>query len=140
MNDMTHTARTAWQDGYHKGFDAGFKAAQQFAPAPNPRLLAPIQPQPTPPKPLAPTPVPAQAATPIQPTPRGPRGPYKKKPVPPTTMRAKEVAAYIGVSRASIYRMLAANQFPQPIRLRSRIVVWERAAVDAWIEQHLTKA
>ena len=36
--------------------------------------------------------------------------------------------------RASIYRLIAAGQFPRPYSLGARAVAWLESDIDAWIE------
>ncbi len=39
----------------------------------------------------------------------------------------------VGVSRTTLYEMIKAGEFPQPIRVRGR-VLWPEQAVEDWIE------
>jgi prophage regulatory protein len=39
-----------------------------------------------------------------------------------------------GLGRSTIYRLMADDQFPPPVRLTKRIVVWRRADVEQWFE------
>ena len=48
-------------------------------------------------------------------------------------LRAKEVAGLIGVSRSTLYRMVAAGQFPQPIRIGPRASRWRMSEVQEWM-------
>ena len=49
---------------------------------------------------------------------------------------ANDVAALLGVSRGTIYKLLRENRFPQPThRLGRRIVRWHRAVVQEFITQ-----
>ncbi len=51
------------------------------------------------------------------------------------TVRA--VAAQLGVSRSSVYRMLDGGVFPQaPIRLLNGSPRWPQEVVDQWVEAH----
>ena len=39
-----------------------------------------------------------------------------------------------GLSRASIYRLMAAGEFPTPIRLGVRARGWRVADIEAWLK------
>ena len=41
----------------------------------------------------------------------------------------------IGLSRSTIYRMIAAREFPPPIHLGPRAVAWVEADVTQWMNQ-----
>ena len=49
-------------------------------------------------------------------------------------LRRKEVEAIVGLSRSSIYELIARKQFPAPIKLGLRSVGWLRHEVVAWVE------
>ena len=58
----------------------------------------------------------------------------------PQIVKRPEVEAATGLSRSSIYRLVAAGEFPRPILLgsraaRSRSVGWRADEIAAWIEQ-----
>ena len=40
----------------------------------------------------------------------------------------------IGVSRSTLYRMVATNKFPQPIRIGHRATRWRLSQVLEWLE------
>jgi prophage regulatory protein len=42
---------------------------------------------------------------------------------------------FLPVSRATIWRWVRENKFPQPIRLSSGICVWHLIDISQWIEQ-----
>jgi prophage regulatory protein len=37
-----------------------------------------------------------------------------------------------GLGRSTIYRMIAEQQFPSPVRLGPRAVAWRRADLERW--------
>jgi prophage regulatory protein len=39
-----------------------------------------------------------------------------------------------GLSRSTLYRLIADKRFPRPVRLGPRAVAWLRSEVDAWSE------
>jgi prophage regulatory protein len=49
-------------------------------------------------------------------------------------LRIKTVTHACGVSAATIYRMIAAGEFPEPVRLGKRCTRWKAADVRAWIQ------
>lgn len=49
-------------------------------------------------------------------------------------LRLRAVMHMTGLSRSSLYRLIADGQFPRPVRLGPRAVAWRRADVDAWSE------
>lgn len=49
-------------------------------------------------------------------------------------LRLSEVRRRVPYGRASIYRLIAAGQFPRPYSLGARAVAWLESDIDAWIE------
>jgi len=48
-------------------------------------------------------------------------------------LRRPEVERLTGLSRSTIYGMLAKQAFPKPIRIGKRAVGWKRLAVEEWL-------
>ena len=48
-------------------------------------------------------------------------------------MRLKEVMAATGLGRSTLYKYIAAGQFPEPVALGGRSVAWVADEVDEWI-------
>ncbi len=48
--------------------------------------------------------------------------------------RLPEVKAKTGLSRSTLYAMIADDRFPKPIKLGERAVGWSEAEVAKWIE------
>ncbi|MCP5272041.1 MAG: AlpA family phage regulatory protein [Burkholderiaceae bacterium] len=44
------------------------------------------------------------------------------------------VVRLTGLGRSTIYRLIAANEFPSPVRLSPRVVAWRREELDQWSE------
>lgn len=44
----------------------------------------------------------------------------------------REIAARLGVARASIWRWVAEGSFPKPIKLSAGCTRWRSADVEAW--------
>jgi prophage regulatory protein len=49
-------------------------------------------------------------------------------------LRFREVAARVGLSRTTIYKLMGARKFPRPLKLSAQCVAWKETELDAWIE------
>jgi excisionase family DNA binding protein len=49
-------------------------------------------------------------------------------------MSIEDLAAYLGLSKRTIYKYLAENDCPPYIKLSSKNICFDRADVDAWLE------
>ncbi|MDE0784593.1 MAG: AlpA family phage regulatory protein [Planktomarina sp.] len=49
-------------------------------------------------------------------------------------LRRKDVEKRIGLSRSSIYAMMAEGRFPQPIKLGLRAVGWRSDDLQRWLD------
>lgn len=49
-------------------------------------------------------------------------------------LRLRAVMHVTGLSRSTLYRLIADEQFPRPVRLGPRAVAWRRSDVEAWSE------
>ena len=47
-------------------------------------------------------------------------------------LRRQEVEHQTGLSRTSIYRMMAEGTFPRPRRIGRQAVAWPASAIEAW--------
>lgn len=54
--------------------------------------------------------------------------------VPNALLRIDTVIAVSGMSKATIYRMVAARTFPEPRRFGTRCTRWRAADVSAWLD------
>jgi len=61
----------------------------------------------------------------------------KKETQSPTIIRLPEVVKRTGVSRSSIYLLMAANDFPKKIQLSQRSIGFDEAEVTAWIRARI---
>ncbi len=52
--------------------------------------------------------------------------------VAPTFLRIHHVIRMTGLGRTTIYRMVAENRFPSPVRLGARAVAWRREDLETW--------
>jgi prophage regulatory protein len=55
-------------------------------------------------------------------------------------LRGPEVCAIIGVSIATLYRMLDAGEFPRPVSPSRGTRAWPMSVVQTWIKQRATTA
>ena len=51
----------------------------------------------------------------------------------PRILRMPDLSRYLGISKATIYRLLNRRRFPKPIKLGPRAVGWKITDVDEWI-------
>jgi prophage regulatory protein len=52
----------------------------------------------------------------------------------PMFARMPSVIHFTGLGRSTIYRMIAAKEFPEPVKLGPRAVGWRWTDLDAWGE------
>ena len=50
-------------------------------------------------------------------------------------LRRRDVEARVGLSRSTLYAMMADNRFPRPVRLGSRAVGWRESTITDWLAQ-----
>ena len=50
-----------------------------------------------------------------------------------TILRRKQVEAYTGLSRSTIYQRISEGTFPRPISLGARAVGWKASEVHEWL-------
>ena len=55
-------------------------------------------------------------------------------------LRPRELAAYIGLSLATIWRLRRAGSLPEPIRLSANCVGWRTSAVDDWLADRASRS
>lgn len=49
-------------------------------------------------------------------------------------IRMAAVMRITGLGRSTIYRLMAENKFPSPVRLAKRAIAWRRTDLDRWSE------
>jgi prophage regulatory protein len=55
----------------------------------------------------------------------------------PSLLRLKAVLARCGISRSTLYRLVAEKRFPAPRKIDgAHIVVWLSSEIDEWINSH----
>jgi prophage regulatory protein len=47
-------------------------------------------------------------------------------------LRIGAVMRLTGLGRSTIYRLMAEEQFPSPVRLTKRVVAWRRSELEQW--------
>ena len=52
-------------------------------------------------------------------------------------IRRPGVQESTGLSRSTLYALIAKGQFPAPIRISERSVAWSENAVQGWVEQRI---
>lgn len=52
----------------------------------------------------------------------------------PVFLRMHAVVRITGLGRSTIYRLIASQRFPNPVRLGPRAVAWRRTEIDEWSE------
>lgn len=52
-------------------------------------------------------------------------------------LRLTDVMAKTALSKATIYRMMARDEFPRQARLSHRVARWSARAVDTWVNETL---
>ena len=52
-------------------------------------------------------------------------------------MKLHEVVGTTGVARSTLYKMIAAGTFPEPIQLGQRSVGWVESEVQSWIKSRI---
>ena len=53
---------------------------------------------------------------------------------PSLLLRMRAVTRLTGLGRSTIYRLVALDQFPSPVRLAKRAVAWRRSDIERWSE------
>ncbi|CAI2472294.1 helix-turn-helix transcriptional regulator [Serratia proteamaculans] len=54
-----------------------------------------------------------------------------------TLIRIPEVQRRCGFGRAWLYRLVAQNRFPKPVKIGSRSIAFIETEVDEWINQRI---
>lgn len=56
----------------------------------------------------------------------------------PVFLRIRTVVRVTGLGRSTIYRLIANQRFPCPVRLGPRAVAWRRSEIERWSETRPT--
>lgn len=54
--------------------------------------------------------------------------------IPPQFLRLSSVERFTGLGRSTIFRLIARNDFPAPVRVGVRAIAWRKADLDEWSE------
>jgi prophage regulatory protein len=49
-------------------------------------------------------------------------------------LRRPEVEARTGLSRSTLYEWMKRGEFPQPVKLGTRLVAWRESDIAAWLK------
>lgn len=60
--------------------------------------------------------------------------------LPLRVIRLPEVRQRTGLSRSSIYRLMAEANFPQSCKLGERIIAWVEADIDRWLAEKIASS
>ena len=52
-------------------------------------------------------------------------------------IRLPEVRQRVGVSKSQIYKLIAQDQFPKPVKVSRRISCWVLAEVEQWVQEQI---
>ena len=50
-------------------------------------------------------------------------------------IRLPEVRQKVGMSKSQIYKLIAQDKFPKPLKVSHRISCWVAAEVDEWVQE-----
>ena len=53
----------------------------------------------------------------------------------PAQLRVKDVATFLGVSEATIWRWAREGRLPKGVRLSKRCTVWKRETLEAFVDR-----
>jgi prophage regulatory protein len=65
---------------------------------------------------------------------------YRVEPEPiilAAVLSPRQVAAYLGLSLATVWRLVRSGRLPQPIRLSPNRCGWRRAEIDRWLDERI---
>ena len=68
---------------------------------------------------------------------RRPRSKSSHPSFPPALLAFEPLSHYVGFGRSRIYQLIAAGEFPQPIKV-GKSSRWVKAEIDAWISKQAT--
>ena len=53
-------------------------------------------------------------------------------------IRLPEVRQRVGLSKSQIYKLIAEDQFPHPVKVSLRVSCWVVTEVDGWIKSQIS--
>jgi prophage regulatory protein len=57
-----------------------------------------------------------------------------------TLLRLPGVIQRVGLSRSTIYRLVRAGSFPEPITIAGRLRAWPESEIDQWIDERIASS
>lgn len=51
-------------------------------------------------------------------------------------IRPRDAAAYLGIGRSTLYRLIESGALPRPIRLSSQVTGWRMSTLESFIAKH----
>lgn len=55
-------------------------------------------------------------------------------------LRRRDVLARTGISKTKLYQLIAAGEFPPPVRLTTARVGWPSNEIDTWISKRIAES
>ena len=55
-------------------------------------------------------------------------------------LRLPQVLNTVGISKSTLYQLVARGDFPKPIKIGQRTSAWPESAIRQWIEQRIAAA
>ena len=52
----------------------------------------------------------------------------------PKILRRNQLEANLGISRSTIYQMMASGEFPKPLKIGRRAVGWRAEDIEKWLD------
>ena len=52
-------------------------------------------------------------------------------------IRLPEVRQRVGMSKSQIYKLIAQDQFPKPVKVSRRISCWVGAEIEQWVQEQI---
>ena len=52
-------------------------------------------------------------------------------------IRLPEVMQRVGLSKSQVYKLIAEDQFPNPVKVSQRISCWVVTEVDGWVKNQI---
>ncbi len=80
---------------------------------------------------------PTSSSAPHNGSPHGQRAAPQTVEVPTILLRLPMVMRITGLARSTIYKLIAQNQFPAPIKLSKRAVAWLQSEIESWVSSRV---
>jgi prophage regulatory protein len=68
------------------------------------------------------------------------RGRARRERQQPVWLTLSEVEERLGLTKATIYRLIRCGQFPRQVKIGAQAVRWHRSAIEAWEASKLAEA